>query len=303
MRTRRSTRRAGARQPGLRAHLISAWLLLGALYVLLIALLVAARAGVIVVAVIVALTVIAHYLACDRLALAALRARRVTREDAPRLHDAVERLCLAVERPTVALAVIDVPAPNAFTVGRAPGAARICVTTGLLDLLDEAELDAVLAHELAHVESRDVMAMTLGSIFASLAALFVPGWRRLQRRPVRAPEATDSPFFLVVIAAGLVFLVSYALTQALSRRRELVADRRAAALSGGPEALISALERISSALGDLEGVPVAWGELAGLAIVPADVTATVATMCPTHPSAADRRAALAALRRRRTTAA
>lgn len=272
-----------------------AWsvVMLAALYVLLITLLVVCGVGPIGVAVTLAAAVLVQYFASERLALAALGTRPTSVEREPELFDAVERLCIAIEHPMPRLALIRSSAPNAFTVGRAPSTATICVTSGLLALLEGDELDAVLAHELAHIESRDAMVMTFGSLFASLAAFIVTLGRRSDHRPREVPEAEDSPFFGVVILAGLVFLLSYVVLQPLSRRRELAADRRAAAVIGGPEALSAALEEISAALAEGTGVRSSWGELAALAVVPPDVTATVATLFPTHPSLEDRRVALA----------
>jgi heat shock protein HtpX len=194
----------------------------------------------------------------------------------------------------VHLALVDTAIPNAFTVGRSPANTTVCVTTGLLSTLDEDELEAVLAHELAHVASRDVVVMTAASVFASVAAFIVRGGQRLGRGSRRRDEA-DSPMFLFVILAGLVYVVSYVVFQALSRYRELAADEGSAILTGRPQALCSALGRISAQLDELPQRELhdACGELAAFYIVVPDLMATVATIFFTHPPLQDRLKALA----------
>jgi heat shock protein HtpX len=264
--------------------------MLAAVYVLFIVLLVAAGAGPISIAVTVAVVVLVHYFSCDRLALAALHARTVDAEQAPpELYAIVERLCVTAELPMVELALVETAMPNAFTVGRSPANTTVCVTTGLLSTLDEDELEAVLAHELTHLASRDVVVMTAASVFASVAAFIVRGGQRLGRGSRRRDEA-DSPMFLFVILAGLVYIVSYVVFQALSRYRELAADKGSAILTGRPQALCSALERISAQLDELTPRELhdACGELAAFYIVVPDLMATVATIFFTHPPLEDR---------------
>src|SRR6202012_4022603 len=92
---------------------------------------------------------------------------------APELHAIVDRLCVTADLPKPRVAVADTPMPNAFAVGRSPKTATVCVTAGLLRLLSPGELEAVLGHELTHVQNRDVMVMTLASFFASIASFIV----------------------------------------------------------------------------------------------------------------------------------
>src|SRR5689334_25192474 len=112
-----------------------------------------------------------QYYTSDKLALAAAGAKVVSREDAPDLHDMVERLCAMADLPKPRVAIMDTPVPNAFATGRSPKHAAVCVTTGLWNRLEPQEVEAVLAHELSHVANRDVLIMTLASFFAMLAAL------------------------------------------------------------------------------------------------------------------------------------
>ncbi len=276
-------------------------LLLGALYVLLIAVLVAFGAGVVTVAVIAGALFLGQYFSCERAALSALGARTVGPGAAPHLHGMLDRLCVEADLPTPALALIDTPMPNACTVGRSPSTATVCVTTGLLELIDDGELEAVLAHELSHVENRDVVLMTVAGFFASIAALIVGlglglgstagGEDRDDRREGGGGSA------VAVIVSGLIYVVSFVLTQALSRYRELVADRGAALITGRPTTLASALTKISDRIDGIpqRDLPVSCGELAAFSIVAPDVMRTVAGLFATHPPLALRLAALARL--------
>jgi heat shock protein HtpX len=256
-------------------------LLLTALYVLVIALMVAAGAGVVATAVTLGLLVLAHYLGTERLILSALGAHPLGAAELPELERAMERVCVLADRPMVRLGRIASEVPDAFTVARSPLNATICVTDGLLELLDEDELEAVLAHELAHVASRNVVLITLGSVWAALAAQLV----RLDRRLSHVAGREEQPWGAVVVLAGLLVVVSYVTLQPLSRHRQLAADRAAFLLMRGSDALGSALARICAAVDGLDQRarrPVC-GELTMLGLVPIDAPATVATMFPTHP--------------------
>lgn len=272
-------------------------LLLGAVYVVLIAVLVAAGAGVAPVAVIAGALFLTQYFSCDRAALSALRARAVSPGAVPQLHATVDRLCIEADLPTPKLALVDTPMPNACSVGRSPATATVCVTTGLLELVDDGELEAVLAHELSHIENRDVMLMTIAGFFASIAAFIVGLGSRAAGEERGDGGAGGSVFAVVVIVSGLVYVVSFVLTQALSRARELAADRGAALITGRPGAIASALMKISDRI---DGLPqrdlrAACGELGAFYIVAPDVTRTVAGLFATHPPLAARLAALARL--------
>lgn len=270
------------RDRGLKARVAFTALLLTTLYVLLITLLVAAGLGVVGIAVLLAVLVLVHYLGIERLVLSALDARPVGPGQMPELHAAMERVCGLAARPMVRLAIIDSALPNAYTVGRTPLNATVCVTTALVDLLDGPELDAVLAHEIAHVASRTVVLMTLASVWAALAAHLVRLAERLL--PPRAGREQE-PRSAVVILAGLLFVVSYLTTQALSRRRQLAADRAACLLMSGSDALGSALRASSQTAAELDTVTrrTICGELTALSLIDVDAPATIATLFPTHP--------------------
>lgn len=188
----------------------------------------------------------------DSMALAAMRAREVTPEQAPQLHGVVDRLCALADMPKPKVCIADTDIPNAFATGRSPKRSAVCVTTGLLRRLDRDELEAVLAHELSHVAHRDVTVMTIASFAAIVAGLLIRTamWGSLMRD--RNNQNTFLVFIAVVVVSVLVYVISYILTAALSRYRELAADRGGALLTGNPGALASALQRIS---GDVAQIP------------------------------------------------
>jgi heat shock protein HtpX len=246
--------RSFGRDRGLQARILLTIFLLGLVYVVLIAVLIAAGAGAILVAVIAGGLFLVQYFTSDKLALASMGAHEVSRADAPELYAIVERLCIQANMPMPHLAIADTPMPNAFAVGRSPSNATVCATTGLLRLLNPSELEAVLAHELTHVQNRDVMVMTIASFFASIAAFIVQigfwfggAFGGGDNNDNNGPSA-----IVVILVAGVVYVVSFVLLQALSRYREFAADRGSAIITGRPSALSSALLKIS---GEMDQIP------------------------------------------------
>ncbi|MDZ4249195.1 MAG: zinc metalloprotease HtpX [Candidatus Nanopelagicales bacterium] len=189
---------------------------------------------------------------CDSLALRAMRAEVVTPEQAPQLHGVVDRLCLLADMPKPRIAVADTEVPNAFATGRSAKRAVVCVTTGLLRRVDRDELEAVLSHELSHVAHRDVTVMTIASFAAIVAGLLARSalWGGMIRG--RRDQNTAAVVLVVLLVSALVYVLSYILTAALSRYRELAADRGGALLTGNPRALASALQKIS---GEVARIP------------------------------------------------
>src|ERR1700693_5913806 len=158
---------------GLQARMMLTLFLLGLVYAVLIGVLIAAGTGAVAIAVIAAALFALQLFSSDTSALFSMGARVVTPGDSPqagRLHAIIERLCIQANMPKPRVAIAQTPMPNAFAVGRSPKSATVCATTGLLDLLSDSELEAVLGHELTHVQNRDVMVMTIASFFASIAA-------------------------------------------------------------------------------------------------------------------------------------
>jgi heat shock protein HtpX len=186
-----------------------------------------------------------QYYTSDKLALAMSGAKVVSPEQAPELHAMVDKLCMQADLPKPKVAVIDTEMPNAFATGRNPKHSAVAVTTGLWSGLEPREVEGVLAHELAHIANRDVLIMTLASSFAMLAGMltrwgaFFGGGR----------DRGGAPVWLIVVAVSIVtYVLSFVLIRTISRYREYAADRGAALITGAPEQLMSALQKISSGM-------------------------------------------------------
>ena len=270
--------------------------LLGFVYAVLVAVLIAAGAGAIVIAVIAGLLFLVQYFTSDKIALYSMGAREVTPQQAPDLHATIERLCIQANLPKPRVAIADTPMPNAFAVGRSPSHATVCATTGLLRLLSPAELEGVLAHELTHVQNRDVLVMTIASFFASVASFIVQMGFWFGGAFGGDDDDNGPGFIVVVLVAGVVYVLSFILLQALSRYREFAADRGSAIITGRPSALSSALLKIS---GTMDQIPQrdmrASSELAAFYIFPPKVKQSVTNLFSTHPPLEARLAALARL--------
>ena len=165
-------RKSYGRDAGLTLRMLLTSGLLGLLYVIFAVVLFSAlNVGIVPMLIIVVGLALFQYYTSDKLALAAAGAKVVSREEAPDLHNMVERLCAMADLPKPRIAIMDTPVPNAFATGRSPKHAAVCVTTGLWHRLEPKEIEGVLAHELSHVANRDVLIMTVASFFAMLAAL------------------------------------------------------------------------------------------------------------------------------------
>src|ERR1700736_5146133 len=135
------------RDPGLQARMLLTLFLLGLVYAVLVGVLFAAGAGAVIIAVIAGALFLIQYFTSDKIALYSMGAREVSPQQAPEFHALIERLCIQANLPKPRVAIAETPMPNAFAVGRSPKAATVCATTGILDLLNDGELEAVLAHE------------------------------------------------------------------------------------------------------------------------------------------------------------
>jgi len=235
---------------GLRGRMVVTMLLLTGLYVVFAVVLFQLIGSLLPVLLIIGGFSLVQYYYSDRLALRSMGATRVDRQEYPRLHDTVGRLSQRADVPTPDVAVAENSTPNAFAAGRNQSNAVVCVTTGLLGVLDEAELEGVIAHELAHVKHRDVMVMTIASFLSTIAFLIVRygfffGGGRGRGRG-------GGGVMVAILVSLVVWAVSFLLIRALSRYREYAADRGAAVLTGKPGALASALASISAGM---DGVP------------------------------------------------
>ena len=293
-------RKSYGRDAGLSARMAFTTLLLGALYVAFAVVLFSVlNVGLAPMLVIVLVLAFFQYFTSDKLALKAAGARIVERDEAPELHTMVERLCGMADLPKPRIAIVDTDVPNAFATGRNPKHAAVAVTSGLWRRLEPEEIESVLAHELSHIANRDVLIMTVASFFAMLAAMltrfglyagmFGGGYGR------RDNGDNQVPVWLIVLAVSMVvYVISWVLIRTLSRYREYAADRGSALITGAPQHLMSALQKISS---EIAVIPLKdLREVAGMNaffIIPASVKRSTAELLMDHPPLEKRLARLA----------
>jgi heat shock protein HtpX len=275
------------RDSGLQARMLFTIFLLGLVYAVLVAVLIAAGAGAVTIAIIAAGLFALQLFTSDKIALSSMGAHQVTPQEAPQLHAIIDRLCVQANIPKPRVAIAQTPMPNAFAVGRSPKTATVCATTGILQLLEPAELEAVLGHEITHVLNRDVVVMTIASFFASIAAFitqfgffFGGGFGGNNRN-----NNSNNGFFVVILVSAAVYIVSFLLLQALSRYREFAADRGSAIITGRPSALISALMKIDSGMARIpqRDLRAASSELAAFYIFPPKAKQGLTNLFSTHP--------------------
>ncbi|HEY4513980.1 MAG TPA: M48 family metalloprotease [Candidatus Paceibacterota bacterium] len=189
---------------------------------------------------------IAAYWFSDKIALASTGAKEADTNQYLELHRILENLAITAGLPKPRLYVINDPAPNAFAAGRNKEHAVVAVTTGLLERLEKAELEGVLAHELSHIGNRDILVMTVAVVLAGFIAIISDiflrmsffGGNKEHRNPIFAIAAIVA-IIIAPIAAQLIQL-------AVSRRREFLADATGALMTRYPDGLASALQKISS---------------------------------------------------------
>jgi len=294
-------RRSYGRDAGLSLRMLLTGSLLGLLYVVFaVVLFQVLNVGLIPMLVIVLAIALFQYYTSDKLALAASGAKVVERDKAPELHAMVERLCAMADLPKPRIAVIDTDVPNAFATGRSPKHAAVAVTRGLWQRLEPQEIEGVLAHELSHVANRDVLIMTVASFFAMLAGLLTRfGLYSGMFGGGRSRDNNSVPVWLIVLLVSVVtYFISQLLILAISRYREFAADRGSALITGAPEHLMSALQKIAS---DMFRIPQRdLREVEGMNaffIIPTNVKGTVGGLFLTHPPLEKRLAALAEIAR------
>src|SRR5436190_20773592 len=295
-------RRSYGRDAGLTFRMIFTTGLLGLLYVVFaVVLFQVLNVGLVPMLVIVIGIAFFQYYTSDKLALAAAGAKVVSREEQPQLHDTVERLCAMADLPKPRVAIMDTPVPNAFATGRSPKHAAVCVTTGLLQRLEPKEVEGVLAHELSHVANRDVLVMTLASFFAMLAAMLTRFWlyAGMWGGGDRRDNNNGPPIWLIIfLVSMLVSVISFILIRTISRYREYAADRGSALITGAPEYLMSALQKISSQMTLIPNQDLRQVEgMNALFIIPATVKSASAELFLHHPPLETRLPALAQIAR------
>ncbi len=239
----------------LTSRMVLTTFLLGLVYVAFVAVLIALIKSWFLIVVIAGGFLLAQYFFSDKIALTAMRAQIVTPEQAPELHGIIDRLCATADMPKPRIAVAENDMPNAFATGRNTERAVVCVTTGLMRRLETPELEGVLAHELSHIAHKDVAVMTIASFLGVLAGLvtrfaFYSGM--FGGRGRRDSDQTAALIGVVMLVSAVVYALSFLLIRALSRYRELAADRSGAEMTGRPSALASALTKVT---GEMRRIP------------------------------------------------
>jgi heat shock protein HtpX len=298
---------------GLTARMGLTMFLLGLVFVALVVALVfilmafkVGGAGIIFLAVVLGLGLgIGSFFYSDKIALSTAGAREVKpadSEQAAHLHGIIDRLCALADMPKPRVAIAPSPMPNAFATGRNSKHSVVCVTTGLLDTLNDRELEGVIAHEMSHVAHKDVAVMTVASFIGIIAALLVRfafygelfGGGGGRGRGGNNNNDSGAIVMLAVMAVGIVvYAVSFLLIRLLSRYRELAADRAGALLTGHPSDLASALQKVSGGIARIPTRDLRQAEpLNAFFFAPAlsaknagkGAGASLSTMFSTHPS-------------------
>jgi heat shock protein HtpX len=276
------------RDSGLTARIILSFAILSFLYLIFLSILVYVGLDFISITVIASIMIILQWYFSDRIVLWSSGAKIVTREQFPKLHDVVERIVARNNLPKPKIAVINTNMPNAFATGKGPKSSVVAVTTGILDLLDIEELEGVLAHELTHIRNRDVLVLTLASVFSTVAWYLMQfgfyGGMGYGYGGGSRDRNNGGGMILVIIGAILTWIISFLIIRAISRYREFAADRGSAQLTGKPVKLANALMKISGTMKQVPTKDLRRVEgLNAFFIVPAVTGSTIGNLFSTHP--------------------
>lgn len=262
--------------------MILSFIILGILYVLFLSVLHYLGIGYIPLAIIASAMILAQWYFSDKIVLWTSGAKIVSKDDYPKLHEIIERLASKNGIPKPKVAVVNTQVPNAFATGKSPKSSLVAVTSGILNLLDNDELEAVIGHELTHVRSRDILVLTLASVFSTVAWYLAQFgfFGGIQSRNRDSAGTT----VIVIVVAIVTWIVSFLIIRAISRYREYAADRGGAAMTGNPDKLADALLKIS---GKMNNIPTKEIErvqkLNAFFIIPALSGNSIANLFSTHP--------------------
>jgi heat shock protein HtpX len=293
-------RKAFGRDFGLSSRMFLTMFLLGALYVGFFVVMVQVfDFGLVPMILIIAGLAFFQYYTSDKIALAASGAKVVSPDEAPDLHAMVERLCAMADLPKPRVAVIPTEIPNAFATGRSPKHSAVAVTEGLMRRLDAREVEGVLAHELSHIGNRDVAVMTISSFFAMLAAMLMRVGMFGGMFGGGNNREGGAPVWLIMFLVSMItYVISYVLILMISRYREYAADRGAAVITGAPEQLMSALQKIASQMTRIPQRDLRQVEgMNAFFIVPTNWKRSVGELFMTHPPLEKRLARLGEIAR------
>ena len=270
------------RDAGLTGRILLTWALLLLVYLVFMGILMALglpSGFIVLIAVVMGLV---QYFFSDRLVLMTTGSKIVEYDEAPDLHRMIEKLCTEADLPKPRIAVMHSPMPNAFATGRSPNHAVVAVTDSIMQTLNRDELETVLAHELSHVKNRDILTMTVASFVAMIASMIMNNFLFAS---IFSNREQGGAWIIAGIVAAVVWVIATLLMMALSRYREFAADRGSAYITNNPDALISALQKISGRMDRLppEAKVAAEGANA-FYIIPALSGKTLAGLFSTHPA-------------------
>lgn len=279
------------RDTGLTVRMIISFAVLSVLYIVFLSVLAYVGVGAIAIAVIAGILILAQWYFSDKIVLWSTGAKIVSRDQFPELHDLVESIVARNNLSKPRIAVINMRMPNAFATGKTPKSSIVAVTIGLMDQLDQEELEGVIAHELAHIKNRDVLVLTLASLFSMIA------WYMMRFGMYggmfgghgRRDNQGGAAMLLILLIAIVTWIASFLIIRAISRYREYVADRDGALITGKPSKLASALLKIS---GTMKRIPTRdLREVEGMNaffIIPAISGDALTNLFSTHPPVAQR---------------
>lgn len=278
------------RDSGLVARMVLSFAILGLLYIVFLSVLAYIGLGFLPITIIALIMIMAQWYFSDKIVMWSAGAKVVTREQFPELHNLVERIVARNNLPKPRIAVINTRMPNAFATGKGPKSSVVAVTTGLMDTLNTEELEGVIAHELTHIRNRDVLVLTLASLFSTVAwylmqfgfygGLYGGGMGYGGNRNNNSAGA----MIIVIAVALLTWVVSFLIIRAISRYREFAADRGSAQMTGKPIELANALMKISGTMKNVPTRDLRQEEgLNAFFIVPALSGSTIGNLFSTHP--------------------
>jgi heat shock protein HtpX len=268
------------RDPGLKLRMFLTVFLLAMVYLAFLTILFRYGVGFTGLIMFAGVFLFLQYYYSDKIVLWASRAKIVNESEAPELHAMVRRLVTNAGLSMPKIAIVDTSVPNAFATGRNPKNAVVAVTTGLLRTLNTEEIEAVLGHELSHIKNRDVAVITIAS-FLSTVAWFIMRWAMFAGM---FGSRRENAWPIIFAVSAIVWLISFLLIRALSRYREFAADTGSALLTRNPNALISALLKISGRMERInDDVKKSVEGLNAFFIIPALSSKSILSLFSTHP--------------------
>lgn len=286
------TREWQKRDRGLTVRMIFCFFILALLYAVFIGVLAYVGVGFIPIMIVASAMIVAQWYFSDKIVLWSSGAKVVSSDQFPKLHELIERIVARTNMPKPKIAVINTKMPNAFATGKGQKSSVVAVTTGLLDLLDTEELEGVLAHELTHIKNRDVLVLTIASIFSTIAAYLMQfgfygglyGGGMGGSYGGRDDRNNGSAFIIMLLVAALTWIISFLIIRAISRYREYSADRGSAQMTGKPSKLANALVKISGEMSRVPKKDLRQAEgLNAFFIVPAISGSSIINLFSTHP--------------------